>query len=148
MTTTTTPFCSQGDRCLSGTDSAIIIIFLCLYCSTLPLFLSPPGVCGCCGALRPRYKRLVDNIFPEDPEVCVPSPVHPLKSPPRDLILTHTHTRTHTHTHTHTHAHTHTDAPTFTSTLPKEQGISSEWKLYISVEIRHLIAYGILNLTY
>nr|XP_014345745.1 PREDICTED: protein EFR3 homolog A isoform X2 [Latimeria chalumnae] len=24
------------------------------------------GVCGCCGALRPRYKRLVDNIFPED----------------------------------------------------------------------------------
>ncbi|XP_025117230.2 protein EFR3 homolog B isoform X7 [Bubalus bubalis] len=26
------------------------------------------GVCGCCGALRPRYKRLVDNIFPEDPE--------------------------------------------------------------------------------
>lgn len=27
------------------------------------------GVCGCCGALRPRYKRLVDNIFPEDPEV-------------------------------------------------------------------------------
>lgn len=29
------------------------------------------GVCGCCGALRPRYKRLVDNIFPEDPEVGV-----------------------------------------------------------------------------
>uniref|UniRef100_A0A672KZ86 EFR3 homolog B n=2 Tax=Sinocyclocheilus grahami TaxID=75366 RepID=A0A672KZ86_SINGR len=27
-----------------------------------------PCVCGCCGALRPRYKRLVDNIFPEDPE--------------------------------------------------------------------------------
>ncbi|KAM4772714.1 protein EFR3 homolog B isoform 1-T1 [Rhinophrynus dorsalis] len=26
------------------------------------------GVCCCCGALRPRYKRLVDNIFPEDPE--------------------------------------------------------------------------------
>ncbi|XP_078260806.1 protein EFR3 homolog B-like isoform X2 [Rhinoraja longicauda] len=26
------------------------------------------GVCGCCGALRPRYKRLVDNIFPEDSE--------------------------------------------------------------------------------
>uniref|UniRef100_A0AAY4B356 Protein EFR3 homolog B n=1 Tax=Denticeps clupeoides TaxID=299321 RepID=A0AAY4B356_9TELE len=25
-------------------------------------------LCGCCGALRPRYKRLVDNIFPEDPE--------------------------------------------------------------------------------
>uniref|UniRef100_A0A3B5MS32 Uncharacterized protein n=1 Tax=Xiphophorus couchianus TaxID=32473 RepID=A0A3B5MS32_9TELE len=26
------------------------------------------SVCGCCWALRPRYKRLVDNIFPEDPE--------------------------------------------------------------------------------
>ncbi|XP_077127359.1 protein EFR3 homolog A [Ranitomeya variabilis] len=25
------------------------------------------GLCCCCGALRPRYKRLVDNIFPEDP---------------------------------------------------------------------------------
>ncbi|XP_043119193.1 protein EFR3 homolog B isoform X2 [Puntigrus tetrazona] len=31
-------------------------------------FPSMYGVCGCCGALRPRYKRLVDNIFPEDPE--------------------------------------------------------------------------------
>ncbi|XP_068136181.1 protein EFR3 homolog B isoform X1 [Hyperolius riggenbachi] len=29
---------------------------------------SKAGVCGCCGALRPRYKRLVDNIFPEDSE--------------------------------------------------------------------------------
>ncbi|XP_053571341.1 protein EFR3 homolog A isoform X2 [Bombina bombina] len=28
----------------------------------------PAGVCGCCGALRPRYKRLVDHIFPEDPK--------------------------------------------------------------------------------
>ncbi|XP_037538382.1 protein EFR3 homolog A [Nematolebias whitei] len=28
----------------------------------------PVGVCGCCGPLRPRYKRLVDNIFPEDPK--------------------------------------------------------------------------------
>ncbi|XP_061424963.1 protein EFR3 homolog B isoform X4 [Lethenteron reissneri] len=28
---------------------------------------SHTGVCGCCGALRPRYKQLVDNIFPEDP---------------------------------------------------------------------------------
>ncbi|TKS79301.1 Protein EFR3 -like protein A [Collichthys lucidus] len=27
------------------------------------------GVCGCCGPLRPRYKRLVDNIFPEDPKL-------------------------------------------------------------------------------
>ncbi|KAK3513631.1 hypothetical protein QTP70_028913 [Hemibagrus guttatus] len=26
------------------------------------------GVCGCCGRCRPRYKRLVDNIFPEDPK--------------------------------------------------------------------------------
>uniref|UniRef100_A0A8C8G5Z5 Protein EFR3 homolog A n=1 Tax=Oncorhynchus tshawytscha TaxID=74940 RepID=A0A8C8G5Z5_ONCTS len=29
---------------------------------------SPSRVCGCCGPLRPRYKRLVDNIFPEDPK--------------------------------------------------------------------------------
>uniref|UniRef100_A0A3Q3MKK2 EFR3 homolog A (S. cerevisiae) n=1 Tax=Mastacembelus armatus TaxID=205130 RepID=A0A3Q3MKK2_9TELE len=28
----------------------------------------PPVFCGCCGPLRPRYKRLVDNIFPEDPK--------------------------------------------------------------------------------
>uniref|UniRef100_A0AAR2IRR0 Protein EFR3 homolog A n=1 Tax=Pygocentrus nattereri TaxID=42514 RepID=A0AAR2IRR0_PYGNA len=28
----------------------------------------PAGVCGCCGRCRPRYKRLVDNIFPEDPK--------------------------------------------------------------------------------
>uniref|UniRef100_A0A673I465 Protein EFR3 homolog B n=1 Tax=Sinocyclocheilus rhinocerous TaxID=307959 RepID=A0A673I465_9TELE len=35
--------------------------------SSLDFSLSA-GVCGCCGALRPRYKRLVDNIFPEDPE--------------------------------------------------------------------------------
>uniref|UniRef100_A0A3B5L8I2 EFR3 homolog B n=1 Tax=Xiphophorus couchianus TaxID=32473 RepID=A0A3B5L8I2_9TELE len=34
----------------------------------LSLSASLSGVCGCCGALRPRYKRLVDNIFPEDPE--------------------------------------------------------------------------------
>ncbi|XP_049546231.1 protein EFR3 homolog cmp44E isoform X2 [Anopheles darlingi] len=26
------------------------------------------GCCGCCSALRPRYKRLVDNIFPANPE--------------------------------------------------------------------------------
>ncbi|KAH7973995.1 hypothetical protein HPB49_008278 [Dermacentor silvarum] len=25
--------------------------------------------CGCCAALRPRYKRLVDNIFPANPEL-------------------------------------------------------------------------------
>ncbi|TRY90980.1 hypothetical protein DNTS_023016 [Danionella cerebrum] len=31
-------------------------------------FLGRLGVCGCCGPLRPRYKRLVDNIFPEDPK--------------------------------------------------------------------------------
>ncbi|XP_040887888.1 protein EFR3 homolog B-like [Toxotes jaculatrix] len=29
---------------------------------------TPGGLCGCCWAFRPRYKRLVDNIFPEDPE--------------------------------------------------------------------------------
>ncbi|XP_075438067.1 protein EFR3 homolog A isoform X2 [Ascaphus truei] len=33
-----------------------------------PRLLMCLGVCGCCGALRPRYKRLVDNIFPEDPK--------------------------------------------------------------------------------
>ncbi|XP_016140526.1 protein EFR3 homolog B-like [Sinocyclocheilus grahami] len=37
-------------------------------CSTLLDHQVGGGVCGCCGALRPRYKRLVDNIFPEDPE--------------------------------------------------------------------------------
>ncbi|KAF9799880.1 hypothetical protein SFRURICE_017115 [Spodoptera frugiperda] len=26
------------------------------------------GCCGCCSALRPRYKRLVDNIFPAIPQ--------------------------------------------------------------------------------
>ncbi|GJQ76302.1 putative protein EFR3 homolog [Trypoxylus dichotomus] len=26
------------------------------------------GCCGCCSALRPRYKRLVDNIFPVTPQ--------------------------------------------------------------------------------
>ncbi|KAK3580943.1 hypothetical protein CHS0354_006968 [Potamilus streckersoni] len=26
------------------------------------------GCCGCCAALKPRYKRLVDNIFPVNPE--------------------------------------------------------------------------------
>uniref|UniRef100_A0A3Q0T997 EFR3 homolog Ba (S. cerevisiae) n=1 Tax=Amphilophus citrinellus TaxID=61819 RepID=A0A3Q0T997_AMPCI len=34
-------------------------------CPTQQRFL---WLCGCCWALRPRYKRLVDNIFPEDPE--------------------------------------------------------------------------------
>ncbi|XP_051724529.1 protein EFR3 homolog B isoform X2 [Ctenopharyngodon idella] len=41
---------------------------LLLDCSTLLDHQVGGGVCGCCGALRPRYKRLVDNIFPEDPE--------------------------------------------------------------------------------
>ncbi|XP_042897803.1 protein EFR3 homolog B isoform X2 [Parasteatoda tepidariorum] len=26
------------------------------------------GCCGCCSALRPRYRRLVDNIYPSDPQ--------------------------------------------------------------------------------
>ncbi|XP_039186128.1 protein EFR3 homolog A [Crotalus tigris] len=30
--------------------------------------MMPARVCCCCAALRPRYKRLVDNIFPEDPK--------------------------------------------------------------------------------
>ena len=29
------------------------------------------GCCGCCQALKPRYKRLIDSIFPDDPEVFV-----------------------------------------------------------------------------
>ncbi|XP_050989674.1 protein EFR3 homolog B isoform X1 [Labeo rohita] len=41
---------------------------LLLDCSALLDHQVGGGVCGCCGALRPRYKRLVDNIFPEDPE--------------------------------------------------------------------------------
>ncbi|XP_019909643.2 protein EFR3 homolog B isoform X2 [Esox lucius] len=41
---------------------------LLLDCTSLMDHRSVSGVCGCCGALRPRYKRLVDNIFPEDPE--------------------------------------------------------------------------------
>ncbi|KAK9531560.1 hypothetical protein VZT92_010979 [Zoarces viviparus] len=41
---------------------------LALDCRTLLDHRLGKGVCGCCGALRPRYKRLVDNIFPEDPE--------------------------------------------------------------------------------
>ncbi|XP_042186198.1 protein EFR3 homolog B-like isoform X2 [Oncorhynchus tshawytscha] len=41
---------------------------LLLDCTSILDHLPVSGVCGCCGALRPRYKRLVDNIFPEDPE--------------------------------------------------------------------------------
>jgi hypothetical protein len=26
-------------------------------------------LCGCCSAFKPRYKRLVDSIFPADPQV-------------------------------------------------------------------------------
>ncbi|UYV63414.1 EFR3A, partial [Cordylochernes scorpioides] len=26
------------------------------------------GCCGCCAALRPRYRKLVDNIYPADPQ--------------------------------------------------------------------------------
>lgn len=36
-------------------------------CCFQPCFI-PLGCCGCCSALRPRYKRLVDNIFPAIPE--------------------------------------------------------------------------------
>ncbi|XP_022518642.1 protein EFR3 homolog B isoform X1 [Astyanax mexicanus] len=42
---------------------------LTLDCRSLLDHRQASGVCGCCcGAFRPRYKRLVDNIFPEDPE--------------------------------------------------------------------------------
>lgn len=33
------------------------------------LFFFLSGCCWCCAALRPRYKRLVDNIFPVNPQV-------------------------------------------------------------------------------
>lgn len=52
--------------------SVNLLCFLILY----SFALSSSGVCGCCGALRPRYKRLVDNIFPEDPEVGPESSSH------------------------------------------------------------------------
>uniref|UniRef100_A0A2K6TEK0 Protein EFR3 homolog A n=1 Tax=Saimiri boliviensis boliviensis TaxID=39432 RepID=A0A2K6TEK0_SAIBB len=39
-----------------------------LIISVLLDFFFLTGVCCCCSALRPRYKRLVDNIFPEDPK--------------------------------------------------------------------------------
>uniref|UniRef100_A0A8C5NBG3 EFR3 homolog Bb n=1 Tax=Gouania willdenowi TaxID=441366 RepID=A0A8C5NBG3_GOUWI len=53
-----------------------LVIFICLHkislwCTFFSFFVYcslSSAVCGCCGALRPRYKRLVDNIFPEDPE--------------------------------------------------------------------------------
>lgn len=32
------------------------------------MYSSDLGCCGCCSALRPRYKRLVDNIFPVQPQ--------------------------------------------------------------------------------
>lgn len=65
------PFCFQpGSGCLQSVRAGFPGLL------TLPgglrswvFLLAVPGVCGCCGALRPRYKRLVDNIFPEDPEV-------------------------------------------------------------------------------
>jgi len=33
------------------------------------LFLFVTACCGCCACFRPRYKRLVDSIFPPDPNV-------------------------------------------------------------------------------
>lgn len=58
----------------SNLDYCVISVLLCpviVLVSAAPIHFAPCvlGVCGCCGALRPRYKRLVDNIFPEDPEV-------------------------------------------------------------------------------
>lgn len=51
--------------------SLFLLLFWQSCCTSLISVISftSSGVCGCCGALRPRYKRLVDNIFPEDPEV-------------------------------------------------------------------------------
>uniref|UniRef100_A0A671R8D7 Protein EFR3 homolog B-like n=1 Tax=Sinocyclocheilus anshuiensis TaxID=1608454 RepID=A0A671R8D7_9TELE len=50
-------------------DEALSLwVFFCITAGLIKLSPIVSGVCGCCGALRPRYKRLVDNIFPEDPE--------------------------------------------------------------------------------
>ncbi|KAF1383203.1 hypothetical protein PFLUV_G00128880 [Perca fluviatilis] len=46
-----------------GTFTNLLLVFCYSFSTT-----TPSGVCGCCGPLRPRYKRLVDNIFPEDPK--------------------------------------------------------------------------------
>lgn len=35
---------------------------------SINVFTFIPGCCGCCSALRPRYKRLVDNVFPVNAE--------------------------------------------------------------------------------
>lgn len=56
----------QTDYCA---QLSCLEILSCHVISDFSGFLYASGVCGCCGALRPRYKRLVDNIFPEDPEV-------------------------------------------------------------------------------
>ncbi|CAH1255131.1 EFR3A [Branchiostoma lanceolatum] len=39
-----------------------------LECFDAEKIVKMSGMCGCCGALRPRYKKLVDAIFPEDPQ--------------------------------------------------------------------------------
>lgn len=39
-----------------------------IYKKKLFFFILFEGCCGCCSALRPQYKNLVDNIFPVNPE--------------------------------------------------------------------------------
>lgn len=45
-----------------------IQIDMILKCLIVWFFFIFEGCCGCCSALRPRYKRLVDNIFPINAE--------------------------------------------------------------------------------
>uniref|UniRef100_A0A8C9ZQZ7 Protein EFR3 homolog A n=1 Tax=Sander lucioperca TaxID=283035 RepID=A0A8C9ZQZ7_SANLU len=47
-----------------GTFTNLLLV----YCYSFSMTTPGGRVCGCCGPLRPRYKRLVDNIFPEDPK--------------------------------------------------------------------------------
>lgn len=37
---------------------------MCVCVRVFHFYLPRSGCCGCCSALRPRYKRLVDNVFP------------------------------------------------------------------------------------
>lgn len=61
------------DAMLGSDDNhnlCFIVVLSPVVCFKISMFCVP-GVCGCCGPLRPRYKRLVDNIFPEDPKVSI-----------------------------------------------------------------------------
>lgn len=57
-------YCYYVSKCVYLTCKFILSFsFIYFY---LNLFLCL-GCCGCCSALRPRYKRLIDDIFPINP---------------------------------------------------------------------------------